>query len=104
MDGVVLSTASAQRTKRAVLAFERAGLDTAGPYNGKSPFGFTGIVYLSGKKFDLRADARKKWIKVDYLNGTVAYEDTDPADPFPVGCEYFETNFVHGDIHVTRFG
>lgn len=103
-DAVTFRRHDAERIIRAVKQVERNGAGSAGDYRGKPPSGFTGIVYLAGKKFDLTASARKKWVKVDVAAGTVAYTDTDPTDPFPPGTEYFETNHTHGNIHVTRFG
>lgn len=66
--------------------------------------GFSGYVYLSAKLFDLTSSTPLKWIVVDWANGTVSYSNTDPSDPFPPGTEYYRTDRVHGDLHVTRIG
>ena len=68
-----------------------------------SEVGFSGYVYLAGKLYDLTWSTVKKWVRVT-VGGTVEYTDTDPSDPFPAGEEYYRTDLVHGDIHVTRFG
>lgn len=65
---------------------------------------FSGIVYLAGKKFDLRGQTPGVYVKVDIAAGTVAYTDTAPADPFPPSEEYYEVAQTFGHIHVPRFG
>lgn len=102
--GVTFTPESARRIARVVKSYETDGVTLARGRYRRNAAGFSGVVYLAGKLFDLRGSARKKWIKIDTNAGTVAYTDTDPTDPFPAGEEYYLTNETWGDIHVTRHG
>lgn len=67
--------------------------------------GFSGVVYLGGKKFEgLKEYPEKPYIKIDLIGNTVTEEQGPPSDPFPPGEEWYEKSKTPGDIHIPRFG
>jgi len=96
IDGVVSALKNAQGSELITI---EVGADGALKILGR----FTGVVYMSGMKFeDLNLDATKPWVKVDLANSTVTEDAGPPSNPFPPAEEWYEKSKHIGDIHVTR--
>ena len=67
--------------------------------------GFTGIAYVSGRKFTgLNSDPTKDFVKLDAEKITAIQVNGPAPSQFPAGVEFYEKANTAGDLHLTRFG